>query len=184
MVSDKPSSDSPQEGQHQLEGDHGSLLAPALCSSVNGDTYLSMPKKMRLPLALDLALLISEAGRGAWLFSCDMSRAYRQLLLDPADLSLVCFQEASRFFMDANLPFSLRCAAATCQDTTSIITSRLNSQGFILLNYIDDFGGVTASKQLADHHFKWLQATMGHLGLVGAKHKASPTPLSAWCGWG
>ena len=64
-------------------------------SSVNGgitkDIYLGVPKKMRLPSPLDLASLIREEGRGAWLFSCDVSRAYRQFPLDPADWPLVCF---------------------------------------------------------------------------------------------
>ena len=140
-------------------------------SSVNGDmhkdTYLSVPKEMRLPSTLGLASLITEASRRAWLFSCDESRAYRQLPLDPADWPLVCFQEGGRYFMDASLPFGLRWAEVSCQATTSIITGHLNCQGFSLLNYIDDFGGEGGG----------MQATLGQLGLVEAKHKAPP-PLS------
>ena len=47
-----------------------------------------------------------------------------------------------------------------CQDTASIITSHVNSKGLSVLNYIDDFWGVAASKQMADEHLKWLQATL------------------------
>ena len=47
-------------------------------SSVNGgmlsDTYLVMSKKMRLSSVQDLVSLIRDAGRGSWLFSCDVTR--------------------------------------------------------------------------------------------------------------
>ena len=70
-------------------------------SSVSGgtpkDTYLGVPKKIRHPSGLDLASLIREAGRGAWLFSCDVSRADRSSPFDPADWPLVCFLEGVGF---------------------------------------------------------------------------------------
>ena len=113
---------------------------------------------------------------GAWLFSCDAARAYRQLPLDPADWPPVCFKEGGgQFFMDARLPFSLIAwAAASCQDATSIISSHFDRQGFSLLNYIDDFMGIASSKQFTVKQFKQLQGTLEDLGLVEAKHKASP----------
>ena len=62
----------------------------------------------------------------------------------------MCFQAGGSFLLDTSLPFSLRWVTASCQDTTCVITSNLNSQGLSL------------------------QATLGHLGLIKAKHKASP----------
>ena len=48
-------------------------------SSVNEDmltdTYISVLKKMRLPLVQDMASLMRPASKGAWLFSCDVSQS-------------------------------------------------------------------------------------------------------------
>ena len=76
--------------------------------------------------------------------------------------------------MDASLPFSLRWEVAPSQDTTSLVAKHLNCKGLSMLNFIDDFGGVAASKQQAQQHFKQLQGTLDKLGLVEATHKASP----------
>ena len=75
--------------------------------------------------------------------------------------------------MDASVPFGMRWAAASCQDATAIITSHLNKIAHIL-NYIDNFGGVASSKASAQVHFNQLQATLEDIGLVEAKHTASP----------
>ena len=108
MVSDKPSPDSTKKDStcRRVITDLSWPLPPS--SSINGgipkDTYLSVPKRMRLPSAMDFASLIRRAGRGAWLFICDVSRAP----LDLADWPLMCFQQGGRYFMDASMPFGLR----------------------------------------------------------------------------
>ena len=62
------------------------LLWPhPLAHSINGTTpnmFLGRPTKMCLPAAQDLADLIKRVGRGAFLYSTDIARDYRQLLLD------------------------------------------------------------------------------------------------------
>ena len=134
---------------------------------------------------MNMASFIREAGKGAWLFSCDMSRAYHQLPRDPVDWPLVCFHEGGTFFfMDASLPFGLRWLAASYQDTTSIITSHFKSQGFSLLNDNDDFVWGVGWHPSNWQNFKWLQATLDHLGLVGPKHKASPLSAHGVAGSG
>ena len=56
------------------------------------DTYMGSYKKMKLPTANDLISLITEAGKGCFLYSCGMSRAYKQFPLDPCDWPDVCLQ--------------------------------------------------------------------------------------------
>ena len=68
--------------------------------------------------------------------------------------------------MDDSLPFELRWAAASCQGTTSLISSNFNSKGLYLLNYIDDFMGVGSSHEDAQAHFTPLQGTLHDLRLV------------------
>ena len=56
------------------------------------DTYLGVPKSMHLPLAQVLAQLICQAGKGTYLYSCDIAQAYRYLPLDLTDWPLICFK--------------------------------------------------------------------------------------------
>ena len=60
------------------------------------------------------------------------------------------------------------------QIVTAIITCILNHRGIHILNYIDDFGKVASTKEESLLYFDQLQATLDALGLVVAKHKASP----------
>ena len=120
---------------------------------------------------------------GSFLFPKDVARAYRQLPLDPRDWPLVCFTVEDRFYMDIIVPFGLRWSASHCQDATNLVSRELRRWGISLLNYIDDFGGVTSSQFEAESHFFQLQGLLETLGLQEACHKASPLPRS-WCGWG
>ena len=64
--------------------------------------------KMTLITADDLISLIKEAGKGCYLYSCDIPRAYRQLPLDPYDLLVFLCKSAQRYFVDVSLLFGLR----------------------------------------------------------------------------
>ena len=98
-------------------------------------------KKMPLPSLWDLSDLIRKAGRGCFLYSADVARAYMQLPLDHGNLPQLCFRFHGAYHTDIHLPFGLRWAAAHCQDITSIITRELNRKGSAVLSYIYDFGG-------------------------------------------
>ena len=116
---------------------------PSPGHSINGstpkETYLGLHKMMHLQSAQYMADFIKKAGKGAYLYCQDITRAYCQLPLDPADWPLVCFAINSRYYADISLPFSLNWAVASCEDTTWLMVRHLNSQRTTLLNYIDDF---------------------------------------------
>ena len=77
--------------------------------SLNGgttkDTYLGLAKEMHLPSAQDLADRIRQAGTGAYVYSCNITRAYHQLPLAPAHWLLMCFKMEGQYFLDIILPF-------------------------------------------------------------------------------
>ena len=105
---------------------------------------------------------------GAFLYSCNIAQAYRQLLLDPADCPLVCLNVDGRFFADISLPFELRWAASHCQDVKGLVARKLGRQDLSLLNYDIDVGGVANMESEAGQHFNLLQAMLEHLGLEEA----------------
>ena len=59
-------------------------------NSVNDGIVKTDSPSYTLPTPLDLADLMSQAGRGAFMWKSDLSRAYRQLRIDPLDYPLLC----------------------------------------------------------------------------------------------
>ena len=159
---------------------------PPLVSVNSGtprESFLGAYKKMYLPTAQDFCDLIRTAGKGCYLYSADVARAYRQLPLDPMDWPLVCFNVNGVYYTNISLPFGLRWAAAHCQDVTSLVTRELNHGGATVLSYINDFGGVPTDQTTAATHFINLRSLLAKVGLWEAEHKASP-PAQAmvWLG--
>jgi hypothetical protein len=147
------------------------------------ETYLGVPTKMKLPSTEDLCQRIRLAGPGCYMYSADVARAYRQIPLDPTGYCLMCVKTKSGYFVDLSLPFGMRWAAACCQRVTSLVTHLLAKRGLDILVYIDDFAGVSRSRESAMQHFNTLQATLRQLGLQEASHKASPpTQKLVWLG--
>ena len=79
------------------------------------DSYLGAPFKLKLPTREDLCQRMREAGKGCYLFSMDVARAYRQLPLDACDYCLTCIKAPSGYYVEISLPFGMRWAAACCQ---------------------------------------------------------------------
>ena len=110
------------------------------------DKCLGTPLKCKLHRAEDLYSINQSKGKGCYLFSADMARAYHQLPLDPSNWCLTCFKTDSGFYADISLPFRLRWAAASCQRVTSLITHALAQDNIQCPVYIDDFAGFAASE--------------------------------------
>ena len=94
-------------------------------------------------------------------------------MIDPL-VYLVCLQVQGQYFVDLSLPFGLWWAALCCQDTTSFITEAFREQGGMVLNYIDDFGGIARDHHTATHLFHMLQSLLQRFWLKEEAHTASP----------
>ena len=104
------------------------------------DTYLSEPFSLRL-LGLDALLdIIRQKGQHFHVFKKDLSRAYRQLCINPRNYHLLGYQHHDNLYFDIAPPFSLRSSAMMCQTTTSAVTYMYKKRGYSCTNYIDDFG--------------------------------------------
>ena len=101
------------------------LSFPQGCSVNAGiatDTYLGEEFKQRLPGVDALLDIIRLKGRHCHLFKLDLSRAYRQLRIDPRDYHLLGFRHRGSFYFDIAPPFGLRSSAMMCQRTTNAVT--------------------------------------------------------------
>ena len=97
---------------------HGSSIN----SSIPSDTYLHEPFTSRLPGVDALIHIICLKGTGCQLFKKDLSRAYRQLRIDPRDLHLLGYRHQGYLYFNLAAPFGLRSSAMMCQRTTNAVT--------------------------------------------------------------
>lgn len=141
------------------------------------DTYLNEPFNLRLPGIDALQDIIRRKGPGCHLFKKDLSRAYRQLRIDPRDYNYLGFQHAGELYFDIAPPFGLRSATMMCQRTTSAVSHIFRSLGYDCTNYIDDFGGAEIPDKSSEA-FSTLGQLLSDLGLQSSPEKDSPPSTS------
>lgn len=147
------------------------------------ETYCGTPRKLHLPSAQTLQQAISDLGGSCYLYSCDISRAYRNLPLDPLAWPLCCVQFKGRIYVDTALSFGARWSAAGCQRVTDGVKYVMANLGHTVFNYIDDIAGIAPTKQAAIEGFTALRDTLATLGLPEARAKAFPPDRSIiWLG--
>lgn len=137
------------------------------------EQYVGDDFELHFPTIDNFCELIQRHGRHSLMFKRDLSRAYRQLLIDPHDYNLLGFQWDHSIYFDRSLPFGLRSAAMACQRTTSAVKYIFHKQGRSVENYLDDFGGVD-SPEKAQASFQALGNLLSQLGLVEANSKVLP----------
>ena len=147
------------------------------------DTYLGQPYKLQLPTAEDMMNLIRRHGRGCFMYSRDLARAYRQLRSDPLDWPLLGVMWEQKWYFDISIPFGIRKGAMCCQRTTDGVSYIMSREEFDTLNYIDDFAGVTPCLSSACASFERLRTLLCELGLDENDKKASPpSQVMTWTG--
>ena len=152
-------------------------------SGIPRDQYLGKDFQLSYPTVDTLAALIKKEGQGCYLFRLDLSRAYRQLPIDPYDYRLLGFHWHSEYYIDTRLPFGLASAAMACQRTTNAVTYILNKQGYPLVNYLDDFASARAQFSEAISMFYQLKQLLLELGLRESADKAVfPTQIMVFLG--
>ena len=138
---------------------------------------------MHLPTPDELAQAILSAPPTAYVFSIDLSRAYRQLRIDPQEWPLLGLFWRDKYYFDRALAFGGRWHAAACQRVTKALQQFLASQNIPIWPYLDDIAGIGDTRQQALDRCRTLRELMQDLGLHEARHKAiEPTRNMIWVG--
>ena len=154
-------------------------------SGISNSTYLDTDIDFELPSVDTFAHLIRQKGKGCFLFKRDLSRAYRQIPIDPHDYNLLGISWNEQLYFDSALPFGLRSAAFICQSVSSALSFMQISDGFDCINYIDDFAGAESSVSKAVHAFDNLATIFSRAGICEAKDKAvAPCQVMSFLGVG
>ena len=148
---------------------------------VNKDKYLNTPYVLNYPSVDDITASLCRLGPAAQLFKIDISRAFRQIKIDPGDIDLLDLQFNSQYFIDLSVPFGYRHGSKIFQRCTDSIHHIMAKHGFTgLYNYIDDliFTGLPSKINLA---YEFLQNLLQDLGLDISSKKLVPPSTSVVC---
>ena len=138
---------------------------------IEKNSFLGQPFKLQLSGTDDMVDLIHQKGSGCSLFKRDLSRAFRQFPVDPADLDKLGFEWRGKVFLDRVLAMGLRTAGIACQRATNIIVYICKQNGVEILNYFDDLAG--AETQVRAHRaFEFLGELLTKLGFAESANKA------------
>ena len=144
--------------------------------------YLGEAVKLSFPSVDAMAAMIRKKGRGCFMFKRDLSRAYRQLPIDPGDVHLLGASWGSRLFIDRSAVMGLTSAAMFCQRTTDAVVYLFSEAGFDSTNFLDDFGAAEVAA-LVWQAFECLASILRELGLDEKFIKAvSPSQLMEFLG--
>ena len=164
----------------------------SLNNSTPTDSYLGLPCKYSFPKIEDYKRMILVSGPSAWMWKRDLSRFYLQLPLDPIEYSRVGIIWRGLFFFFLGLAFGLRHSGLQGQKVTDAVAWILRRLGiedsylsrpYQVCNYVDDLGGVEATKARATAAFNKLGLLLADLGLSESLKKAeAPTRRITYLG--
>ena len=140
------------------------------------ESYLGEDVTLEYPSVDKLAEMLVDCvkkGGKPWMLKRDLSRAYRQLRVDPSDYKYLGFKWNGYYYFDVAPTFGLRTAAQMCQRSTDALAFiALKHHNLQIVNYVDDIALVAEDKQSAIEAGATIDKMITDSGLVLAHHKS------------
>ena len=147
------------------------------------NTIFGVPYSHTLPTVDDLVALCELAHYEGYLYSVDISRAYRNFPVDPIDWPMMAITHDQHILLDLAMPFGARSSSLNMQLVANFIQRYLHLQGASTLMYLDDLIGHALTLEDATAHYHLVQDVMGSLGLpLAVKKLTAPTRTITWLG--
>ena len=106
-------------------------------SAYDGVNYI-----LRYPSLDIIQRRILHLGHSAMIYKIDISRAFRNLPVDPGDAHLLGLNFNDKYYVDLAIPFGYIHGSACCQRVTDAIRFICFKHGYWLFNYCDDLIGI------------------------------------------
>lgn len=135
----RPKKDSPDRPcpDRQIIIDLSFPLGSAVNNGINISLILGKDYMYVLPSISDLTAKLMQHGGGAWMWKDDLSRAYRQLRVDPLDCPLLGLQVDNKFYLDRCPSFGCRSSSAACQHTSNTLSYIMAQAGCPILAFLE-----------------------------------------------
>lgn len=111
----------------------------------------------------------------AFMWKCDLRRAYRQMRLCPLSYPLLGIIHAGKYYIDICPSFGCRTSGGAQQRASSAVCFIFKQQtGADILAYVDDFISYAPTREKAQHEFKIFHQICELLGLQLSPEKSVP----------
>lgn len=159
-------------------------IGSAVNNGIDTTSILGKDYTYALPSISDLTSKLIQLGGGAWMWKADLSRAYRQLRVDPLDFPLLGLQVDEQYYLDLCPSFRCRSSSTACQRTSNALSYTMGKAGCAILAYLDDYASCAPSKDIAMQQYDLFTTTAQELALKLAKEKCHPPTTSMeWLGF-
>ena len=106
-------------------------------ASVNDFTppnrYLGTHFKLQYPTVDSITNHLKSLGKGALIYKVDLSRAFRQLPIDPFDYDLLCLKWNGQYYTDLYCAFGTKAGSMLCSRLTDSFRYLATKQGHVTL---------------------------------------------------
>ena len=144
------------------------------------DEYLGSKFLLHYPSVDDIVQKLNKLGPGSLMFKVDISRAFRQLKVDPGDIDLLGLKQDA-YFIDQSVPFRYRHGSIFFEKVTDSIRYIMRKHGFNnLFNYVDDLIYCDLPSKIYPA-YQFLLQLLPKLGLDINKKKLVPPTTSMIC---
>lgn len=143
-------------------------------------TYDNLEYKLTYPSLDVIKERLLELGPSALLYKIDISRAFRNLPVDPIDIQFLGIAFDSKYYIDLSIPFGYIHGSACCQRVTDAIRYICNKNGFWLFNYCDDLIGIELPDRVYQA-FDFTKNLVTNLGFPISKNKLIPPAAVVTC---
>ena len=133
-----------------------------------------MVKDIILGTHYKLNYALQNIGPSAQMYKSDISRAFRQIKVDPGDIDLLGIKFQNKYFLDRSIAFGFCHGSLIFQRYTDAIHYIMAQHGFpLLFNYINDLIFTGLSSQM-DASLQFLKSLLAELGLDISMKKLVP----------
>lgn len=163
------------------------LSFPAGCAvndGINIHSIYGRDTAYTLPCISDFTTHVKKLGPTAWAWKADLSRAYRQLRVDPIDVPLLGLTFKDNVYIDLCPSFGCKSLSASCQRMAMAVVYLMAKHGWTVLAFLDDFAGVEQTQLRAEKAYNQFLQISKELGLQLALDKcAPPSQQLQWLGY-
>ena len=147
MVSPLNSVSKPNTSERRIILDLSWPTGSSINDAIPDHIYLSEQYSLVYPTIDTIVDCVALLGQGCLLFKRDLKRAYRQFPIDPFDYPSLGYRWNDALYFDVVFPMGLKTAAMACQRSTSAVSHMLLQDDCYVINYLDNFIGVSSPEQ-------------------------------------
>ena len=103
--------------------------------NISATTYDGVEFELKYPSVDNIVDAIKALDSNALLSKIDISRAFRNLRVDPHDFDLLGLKWRHQSYLDLSVPMGLKTGSAMCQRTTDVIRHVMRSKNIDVYNY-------------------------------------------------